>query len=85
VNKKKGASEKFKEISEAYKMLSDSKRRKEYDQNWASRATTSATGDGGMGSGARQTDFGERQYRWTSGKTTVNVNVNSYTIQWKLG
>ncbi|KAF7637401.1 hypothetical protein Mgra_00003146 [Meloidogyne graminicola] len=56
VNKEKGASEKFQELSEAYEVLSDSKRRSDYDHFGSQGAGTrtgpgSSPGQGGFGGG----------------------------------
>lgn len=48
VNKEKGAEEKFKEIQEAYAVLSDETRRKQYDQ-FGHAAFDGANGAGGFG------------------------------------
>jgi len=55
VNKDKGAEEKFKEVSEAYNVLSDSKKRKQYDMFGSSGFGQRAPG--GQGPGGFQWEF----------------------------
>jgi len=55
VNKDKGAEEKFKELSEAYNVLSDSKKRKQYDMFGSSPFGQGAPG--GQGPGGFQWEF----------------------------
>lgn len=61
VNKNKGSEEKFKEISEAYNVLSDQKKKKEYDmfgQTGGFRSGPAGGWPGGSGSGPQNSDFG---------------------------
>ncbi len=56
IDKSPGAAEKFKEISEAYQVISDPQKRKTYDQFGHSAF---GPGAGGFGGGARGNPFGE--------------------------
>lgn len=60
IDKSAGASEKFKEISEAYQVLSDQQKKKTYDQ-FGHSAFTPGGGFGGQGSSS-----GWQQYSWSS-------------------
>ncbi len=65
VDKNAGAGEKFKEVSEAYQVLSDSSKRKQYDQLGHS-AFTSSSGGGFGGGGPFGGQGGFRTYSWSS-------------------
>ena len=69
VDKSPGAAEKFKEISEAYQVLSDSQKRKTYDQFGSSAFEPGAGNYGGAGAGAGGFNpFGNGgfSYTWSS-------------------
>ena len=60
INKEKGAEEKFKEIGEAYSVLSDEQKRKQYDQFGSAAFDGSQGGYGGFeGFDASSFDFGD--------------------------
>jgi len=68
VNKDKGASEKFQELSEAYEVIGDTKRRHEYDQFGSSSASSQGRPSGPTGTG--QGDFG---WEFRSGRTAEQI------------
>ncbi|MBI4125454.1 MAG: DnaJ domain-containing protein [Deltaproteobacteria bacterium] len=67
VNKDKGAEEKFKEISGAYNVLSDSKKRKEYDMFGAGGSFGGGPFAGGPFGGGTRTGPGGFQWEFRSG------------------
>src|SRR3989338_492075 len=67
VDKAADASEKFKEISEAYQILSDAQKRKSYDQF----GHVGPTPFGGFGN-----QDGSRTYSWSSGGGNPNVQFD---------
>ena len=67
VDKSAGAAEKFKEISEAYQVLSDAQKRKSYDQ-FGHSGPTPFGGFGNQG--------GSRTYSWSSGGGNPNVQFD---------
>jgi len=64
-NKSKDAAEKFKEISEAYEVISDSKKRQTYDQ-FGHTAFDPSQGFGGFGGGTRTYRQGPFTYTYTT-------------------
>ncbi len=61
INKEEGAEDKFKEINEAYSVLSDSQKRAQYDQLGHDTFTSASKGSyqgGGAGPGGFNSDFG---------------------------
>ena len=62
------ASKKFQEVSEAYEVLSDETKRKEYD-TWGATSEQMGMGGGGPSAGARSQDT--RDFNWNF-KSTVN-------------
>src|SRR4030066_653006 len=65
VDKSDGAEKKFKEINEAYQVLSDPQKKAAYDQYGHSAFEQGAGFGGGFGRGAGQGQGGFRTYSWT--------------------
>ncbi|KAI1708829.1 dnaJ domain-containing protein [Ditylenchus destructor] len=68
VNKDKGAGEKFQELSEAYEVLSDAKKRRDYDQFGSAGASSFGAGGGGGGGSA-----GSRQWQYTTHRSPEDL------------
>lgn len=71
VDKSAGAAERFKEVSEAYQVLSDSQKKKAYDQ-FGHAAFDPSAGSGPFGSGAG----GFRTYSYSTGGKGPNVEFD---------
>lgn len=83
IDKSAGAAEKFKEISEAYQVLSDQSKRKQYDQfghdAFSARGGPSSGRDQGAGAGFNpfgQGQGGFRTYSWSSSGGNPNVEFD---------
>lgn len=75
VDKSSGAHEKFKEINEAYQVLSDSKKKQAYDQ-FGHAAFDQSTGFGG---GAGQGAGGYRTYTWGQGQNGSGFDFGGFS------
>src|SRR3989344_8739691 len=84
IDKSVGAADKFKEISEAYQILSDSQKKQTYDQFGHAAFDRSAGGNpygrsGGAGSVGGGNPFGEGTYSWsTSGNPNVQFDFGGF-------
>lgn len=86
IDKSAGAAEKFKELSEAYQVISDPNKRKQYDQFGHAAFDRGAGGMGGgnpfgegfdpFGGGGQGNPFGGFSYSWQSGGQGGGPNVN---------
>ena len=74
VDKSQGAAEKFKEVSEAYQVLSDHNKKKQYDQF----GHAGPTPFGGFGQG------GFRTYSWSSGSPNVQFDFGGFEDPFEL-
>jgi len=84
IDKSVGAADKFKEISEAYQILSDSQKKQTYDQFGHAAFDRSAGGNpygrsGGAGPFGGGNPFGEGTYSWsTSGNPNVQFDFGGF-------
>lgn len=80
IDKSAGAGEKFKEVSEAYQVLADSNKRKQYDQFGHAAFDKSAGFGGGAGPGGFNPfgggQGGFRTYTWSSGGGNPNIEFD---------
>ena len=83
IDKSPGAAEKFKELSEAYQIISDPNKRKQYDQFGHAAFERGAGGMGGnpfgegfnpFGGGGQGNPFGGFSYSWSSGQGGPDIN-----------
>lgn len=85
IDKSPGAAEKFKELSEAYQIISDPNKRKQYDQFGHAAFDRGGGGMGGgnpfsgggfdpFGGGGQGNPFGGFSYSWSSGQGGPDVN-----------
>lgn len=89
----KRAEERFKEIGEAYRILSDKQKRKEYDAGAAQKEQKSAAGRNNAGTGRKNTGGGtidpgdiekefERFFPWESRVRKRRIARNKRLIPW---
>lgn len=91
-NKTKEAEEKFKEINQAYEVLSDSQKRQQYDQFGSAAFEGGAGGPGGpFGGGFRGSPFGGTQggqgpftYTYTTGGDEGNFDFGGFTDPFEI-
>lgn len=82
VDKSVGAAEKFKEISEAYQVLSDPQKRKSYDQFGHAAFEPGAQGFGGGGPFAGQGGF--RSYSYSSANPNIQFDFGGFEDPFEL-
>src|SRR5581483_11519502 len=82
IDKSPGAAERFKEISEAYQVLSDSEKRKAYDQFGHAAFDRGGAGAGGFGGGNPFGGF--RTYTYTSGGPNENFDFGDFQDPFSL-
>jgi len=75
VDKSSGAHEKFKEINEAYQVLSDTKKKQAYDQFGHAAFDQGA----GFGAGAGQGAGGYRTYTWGQGQNGADFDFGGFS------